>query len=144
MVVELMPRLDGPTADRMFHALADATRRDIVARTLHAEFTVSDLARLYPMSFAAVQKHVSVLTAAGLVTKERAGRTQIVRGNTAGLARTRALLDQVEQLWRVRLDQLSTLLDDLAMPRCASATAGELGSETTNDDHLEPRPGGTP
>jgi DNA-binding transcriptional ArsR family regulator len=58
----------------MFHALADPTRPDIVARAMQAEHSVSALARLYPMSFAAVQKHVAVLECAELVTKRRHGR----------------------------------------------------------------------
>ncbi|MGH3464142.1 MAG: ArsR/SmtB family transcription factor, partial [Kribbellaceae bacterium] len=65
--------------DDLFHALADATRRDIVRRSVQGELSVSRLAELYPMSFAAVQKHVAVLERAGLVTKERRGREQLVR-----------------------------------------------------------------
>ena len=66
--------VDTVTADRLFHALADATRRDILRRSADGELSVSRLADGYPMSFAAVQKHVVVLERAGLVTKERRGR----------------------------------------------------------------------
>jgi DNA-binding transcriptional ArsR family regulator len=59
---------------RLFHALADATRRDIVRRALQQAHSVSALARFYAMSFAAVQKHVAVLERAELVTKERRSR----------------------------------------------------------------------
>ena len=69
------------TEDLLFHALADATRRDIVRRTMDGSFSVSTLARDYPMSFAAVQKHVAVLERAGLVTKQRKGREHLVAGN---------------------------------------------------------------
>jgi DNA-binding transcriptional ArsR family regulator len=79
MVVGLVA--PSPAVDRVFHALADATRRDIVVRTLQAEHSLSALARLYPMSFAAVQKHVAVLERAELVTKRRRGREQLVTGN---------------------------------------------------------------
>jgi DNA-binding transcriptional ArsR family regulator len=96
--------------DRIFHALADATRRDIVRRTLTGEASVSDLAANYDMSFAAVQKHVAVLEGAGLVTKEPRGRERIVRGNPDRIHQAQALLDQYERLWRARIDRLDSLL----------------------------------
>ena len=96
--------------DRIFHALADATRRDIVRRTLTQEASISELAAAYLMSFAAVQKHVAVLEGAGLVTKDKRGRERIVRGNPQQIERVRALLDQYEQLWRSRIDRLDALL----------------------------------
>ena len=94
----------------MFHALADATRRDILTRTLQGEHSVSALAQRYPMSFAAVQKHVVVLESAGLVTKQRHGREQRVRGNADTLRAAHGLLDQLEALWRQRLDRIDDLL----------------------------------
>ena len=97
-------------ADRVFHALADGTRRDIVLRTLEAEHSVSALARRYPMSFAAVQKHVAVLERAGLITKERTGRRKVVRTNMEALRLARALLDEYELLWRGRIDRMTDLL----------------------------------
>jgi DNA-binding transcriptional ArsR family regulator len=98
--------------DRVFHALADATRREIVALVLVTDHSVSDLARRFPMSFAAVQKHVAVLEGAGLVTKQRSGREQRVRGNADALRRARALLDRLEDLWRGRVDRIGALLAD--------------------------------
>ncbi|HET8929836.1 MAG TPA: helix-turn-helix domain-containing protein [Acidimicrobiales bacterium] len=109
MVVEL-DRLDDADVDRIFRALADATRRDILRRTLVAEETVSDLAADYAMSFAAVQKHVAVLERAGLVAKEAVGRERRVRGNPAAIERAQALLDSYEHLWRARIDRLDALL----------------------------------
>jgi DNA-binding transcriptional ArsR family regulator len=97
-------------ADRVFHALADATRRDIVSRTMQAEFSVSGLARLYPMSFAAVQKHVAVLEEAGLVTKRRSGREQLVSGNAATVREAGRLLDRLDALWRSRMDRFGEVL----------------------------------
>ena len=101
---------DQKQTDRLFQALADATRRDIVAIVLHDEQSVSDLARRYPMSFAAVQKHVAVLERAGLVTKERRGREQLVRGNGDTIRRAHGLLDQLEVVWRERIDRFGTVL----------------------------------
>jgi DNA-binding transcriptional ArsR family regulator len=96
--------------DRLFGALADATRRDIVQRAMDAEEGVAELAGHYPMSFAAVQKHVAVLERAGLVTKRRIGRRKVVRTNVEGLRAAQRLLDRYEQLWRDRIDRMSALI----------------------------------
>ena len=97
-------------ADQVFAALADATRRDIVLRALNGDEGVAELAGHYPMSFAAVQKHVAVLERAGLVTKERSGRRKVVRTNIEGLRLARGLLDQYESLWRGRIDRMTALI----------------------------------
>src|SRR5215218_2694533 len=96
--------------DQVFHALADTTRRDIVMRTLQAEYSVSALARLYPMTFAAVQKHVAVLETAGLVIKRRHGREQLVTGNVDAIRRASRLLDHLEALWRARVSRMDAIL----------------------------------
>ena len=103
--------------DRVFRALADATRRDILRRTLTGEASVSVLAADYDMSFAAVQKHVAVLEDAGLVTKRPRGRERMVHGNADQLARVRFVLAQLEELWRARFSQLDDVL--------SHSTAGE-------------------
>ena len=100
----------GAEADRIFHALADGTRRDILARAIADSFSVSALAKHYPMSFAAVQKHVAVLEGAGLVTKARRGREQLVRTDVDTVQRARVFLDGIEELWRTRIDQMDDLL----------------------------------
>jgi DNA-binding transcriptional ArsR family regulator len=100
----------GADVDRIFHALADGTRRDIVAVAVGGRYSVSGLAERYPMSFAAVQKHVAVLEGAGLVTKERRGREQLVRTNVDTVHRARVLLDGIEELWRARVDRIDDLL----------------------------------
>jgi DNA-binding transcriptional ArsR family regulator len=95
--------------DRVFGALGDATRRDIVRRAIDGREGVAELAEHYPMSFAAVQKHVAVLERAGLVSKRRSGRRKVVRTNLEGVRLARRLLDRYEELWRervVRMDQL--------------------------------------
>lgn len=100
------------TVDRLFHALADATRRDILRRCVRDGLSVSRLAAAYPMSFAAVQKHVTVLERAGLVTKQRRGREQLVRTDPDGVGRARQALDELESAWRARVDRMSGLLAD--------------------------------
>lgn len=110
--------LSDPELDQLFRALADGTRRDIVARLLGGEpASVSTLAQRYDMSFAAVQKHVSVLEEAGLVSKEARGRERIVRSNPERLAQARDLLLRLEQLWISRFSQLDDVLADPHRPR---------------------------
>lgn len=101
-----------PDFDGVFGALADRTRRDIVRRAISAEEGVLELAGHYPMSFAAVQKHVAVLERAGLVTKQRIGRRRVVRTNLETLLGARRLLDQYEDLWRSRIDRMNDLITD--------------------------------
>jgi DNA-binding transcriptional ArsR family regulator len=94
----------------MFGALADATRRDIVRRAIGGDEGVAELAGHYPMSFAAVQKHIAILERAGLVTKERVGRRKVVRTDLEGLRIARRLLDQYEETWRGRIDRMTQLI----------------------------------
>ncbi|MCU1328272.1 MAG: transcriptional regulator [Bryobacterales bacterium] len=108
MVVSPEPSAD--YLDGLFGALADATRRDILARVMDAEASVSELAARYPMSFAAVQKHVAVLEQAQLVVKRRDGRTQRVAGNPDAVRRANRLLQQFEEIWRSRVGGLDELL----------------------------------
>ena len=98
--------------DRVFAALADATRRDIVRRAIVGREGIAELAGHYPMTFAAVQKHVAVLERAGLITKQRIGRRKVVRTNLAGLHAAQRLLDRYEELWRGRIDRMTDLITD--------------------------------
>jgi DNA-binding transcriptional ArsR family regulator len=107
MVVDELPE---EAVDELFHALADPTRRDILRRCAGDEPSVSRLAQAYPMSFAAIQKHVAVLERAGLITKERRGREQIVRTEAGAVAGARQALDELETTWRGRVDRMSDLL----------------------------------
>jgi DNA-binding transcriptional ArsR family regulator len=113
MVAEKIPQqseLTDEQIDRVFHALATATRRDILRRTIEREQSVSTLAAEYDMSFAAVQKHVAVLEAASLIIKRAEGRERLVRADPAMIARAKALLARYEELWRARIDRLDALL----------------------------------
>ena len=110
--------------DGVFHALADATRRDILHRSAGGELSVSRLAAAYPMSFAAVQKHVAVLQRAGLVTKERRGRERLVRTDPAAVARARRALDELESAWRGRVERMSDLLVQEPDERKGNPTRG--------------------
>ena len=110
----VLVQIASPDFDRVFAALADHTRRDIVRRAISAEEGVVELASHYPMSFAAVQKHVAVLERAGLITKQRIGRRKVVRTNLQALLDARRLLDQYEDLWRARIDRMNEVIAETA------------------------------
>src|SRR3954467_7052775 len=110
MVVRTLER--EKTNDRLFFALSDATRRDIIAQTLDHERSVSELGRLYPIRLTAVQKHVEVLVDAGLVSKHRSGREQLVRGEINQLRRAHELLEELETVWRARLERFEDVLKE--------------------------------
>ncbi|MGJ9402718.1 ArsR/SmtB family transcription factor [Arthrobacter sp. KK5.5] len=98
--------------DRIFQALADATRRDILRQSMLQERSVSELARNYEMSFSAVQKHVAVLERATLVSKKRRGREQMVHGNPEAIRRAAHLLAAYEESWRGRVDRIGDILSE--------------------------------
>ena len=109
--MQVMP-LQPLVIDRVLGALADGTRRDILRRAMAGEQGVAELAAHYPMSFAAVQKHIAILERAGLVSKHRIGRRKVVRTNLETLRVARRLLDRYEELWRERVERMSRLIDE--------------------------------
>lgn len=117
--------------DRVFHALATSTRRDILRRTIEREQSVSTLAADYEMSFAAVQKHVAVLEAANLIVKRAEGRERLVRANPEMIARARALLARYEELWRSRIARLDDLLAET--PRSGSSDNSDTDKNEQGD-----------
>jgi DNA-binding transcriptional ArsR family regulator len=98
--------------DRVYAALADATRRDIVRRAIAGEEGVAEIATHYQMSFAAVQKHVAILERAGLVGKDRIGRRKVVRTQQSGLLVAQRLLNDYEELWRGRIERMTDILKE--------------------------------
>jgi DNA-binding transcriptional ArsR family regulator len=119
--------LTNQEVDRVFHALADSTRRDILHRCVRGERSVSRLADVYPMSFAAVQKHVAVLERSGLVVKERRGREQLVRTDPDAVGRARRVLDELETAWRGRVDRMADLLAQVPERETNSPSPGHGG-----------------
>ncbi len=101
---------EGTDTDRIFHALSNGVRRDILKRVITQSICVSALAKRYPMSFTAVQKHVAVLESANLVTKRTRGREQLVRGDVGTVEAAKDLLEDLEQLWRDRPDRFDAPL----------------------------------
>src|SRR3981081_3155687 len=109
-------RTDGEEqhADRVFRALADRTRRDVIRRAMNGTLSVSGLARLYPMSTTAGQKHVAVLKEAGLVRLTRRGRQQLVQTEIDTVAEAQVLLAELERLWGGVLDRIGDVLAEPA------------------------------
>src|SRR5690606_16690691 len=108
----MVVRISDDSLNQLLRALADTTRRDILRRTVDGKVSVSGLAEEYDMSFAAVQKHVAVLERAGLVGKDTVGHERLVTANPQQLARARAALQQIEDLWRCRLEALDRILSE--------------------------------
>ncbi len=102
--------MDEKRADAFFHALSDSTRRDILRRVLAGEHSVTALAQHYPMSFAAVQKHLAVLERAGLVPKRRSGRESLASGDVEAVRTVASLLAEFEEIWRGRVAGIDALL----------------------------------
>lgn len=132
VVDQLRKPLSDDELDRLFQAFADATRRDIVRRVTMGEYSVSGLAALYAMSFAAVQKHVAVLERASLVSKEKRGREQIVRANHDGLQKARRLLDEYEVIWRQRTERIADLLAETA---AADSNIAQTNQQDRNQEN---------
>ncbi len=98
--------------DRIFGALADVTRRDILKRVSRAEHTISELAEPYAISLAAIAKHVSVLEKAGLITKRRSGKEKVIQIQPKTIEVAAAYLSEYEKIWSARFDALEKLLAD--------------------------------
>lgn len=116
-----MQLIEKDRADAWFQALADRTRRDILRRVLEREQSVSSLARKYPMSLTAVQKHVGVLERAGLITRRRRGRETLTRGDAETLRSAAQLLDELEGAWRDRISRIDALLEAESEPATTAA-----------------------
>ena len=132
MVVDNGLTTSDEEVDLLFHALADATRRDIVRRSLRGDHSVSELAGHFSMSFAAVQKHVAILERAQLVSKRRHGRERIVCGRIDTARKVHHLLDELEDIWRGRMERFGDVLfEDLAADAADQLTA----APTDHPDH---------
>jgi DNA-binding transcriptional ArsR family regulator len=124
--------------DRLFGALADATRRDILARVMVADASVTELTARYEMSFAAVQKHVAVLERARLVTKRKDGRAQRVAGNPVAVRRANRLLAQFEERWQARVGRLDALLATSPQGDSDASRPDSQGYPGADDDRRRP------
>jgi DNA-binding transcriptional ArsR family regulator len=101
-----------PALDRVFHALADASRRSIVHRLSEGSASVSDLAEPLPISLPAVLQHVQVLEDSGLVRTEKVGRVRTCRIEAAALQPAERWIQERRAGWERRLDRLGDYLAD--------------------------------
>jgi len=103
----------GPDLDRTFAALADPTRRALLARLSETDsVSVSELAKPFAMSLPAVMKHLDVLSEAGLVTRAKTGRTVACRLRAEPMERANEWLNRYQRFWTERLDQLAAFLEE--------------------------------
>ena len=105
-----MVELQAPQLDTVFHALGDATRRQMLRELARGERTVGQLARPFAISLAAASKHIKALENAGLIRREVRGRTHVCRLDPGPLASAHAWLGAYERFWTGRLDALERLL----------------------------------
>jgi DNA-binding transcriptional ArsR family regulator len=105
-----MVELQTPRMNSVFHALGDATRRQMLRELAGGERTVSKLAEPFAMSLAAASKHIKVLENAGLIRREVRGRTHLCRLDPGPLASAHEWLNFYERFWNSRLDALEQLL----------------------------------
>lgn len=96
--------------DQLFAALADSTRRDILARVAKASMSVGEIAEHYGMTFAAISKHIKVLERAKMVEKHRRGKAQVVTIIPAALDIAQEHIARYARMWGDRFDQLDEIL----------------------------------
>ena len=97
--------------DETFHALADPTRRGMLASLALGEKSIGELAEPFAMSFAGASKHVKVLEGAGLIARRKSGRTHLIRIEAKPLEEAERWIRQWEKFWTVRLDRLEALIE---------------------------------
>ncbi|MBN8942843.1 MAG: helix-turn-helix transcriptional regulator [Rhizobiales bacterium] len=112
-----MVKLSDAALDRTFSALADPTRRALLARMEQADgLSISELARPFPVSLPAIMKHLDVLSDAGLISREKTGRTVACRLTPGPMEEAMAWLARYERFWSESLDRLAVLLDETETP----------------------------
>lgn len=97
--------------DSTFHALADPTRRGMLASLALGEKSIGELAEPFAMTFAGASKHVKVLEDAGLIARRKEGRTHVISIEARPLEEAERWLRQWEKFWTVRLDRLEALIE---------------------------------
>ena len=108
----LKSMLDQGAVDRVFHALADPTRRAMVERLSRGPASVKELAQPLSMTLAAVVQHVQVLERSGVIRTEKVGRVRSCRIEAAGLDVAQRWIADRRALWERRLDRLGDILDE--------------------------------
>lgn len=112
LILNHMVESDSPRLDTIFQALADPTRRGMLANLALGERSVGELGEPFDISFAGAAKHVKVLENAGLIGRRKAGRRQICSLRAEPLAEAEQWLRQWERFWSARLDRLQALVEE--------------------------------
>src|SRR6202142_3840976 len=129
--------------DRTFAALADPTRRALVARLSEAEdVSISELAKPFAMSLPAVMKHLDVLSDAGLVARTKTGRTVACRLRAEPMEKANEWLNRYQRFWTERLDQLAAYLEEDSCPPSPSPASPSSAGSTRRRRKSSP-PGST-
>lgn len=113
-VEALEPQDEAATLNRVFAALSDPVRREILTRLEKGERLVSELAEPFDISLQAVSRHIQVLVRAGLVTQERSGRISRCRLDAGPIFTAAVWLNQYSKYWQAQFDALAVWLDELA------------------------------
>ncbi len=100
-----------PKLDRVFHALADPTRRRILFQVARSDCTVSELSRPFTLSPAAISKHLKVLERAGILLRVKTGKFHRFRLDTRSFTKAQQVMDELTTFWQQRIDQLENYLD---------------------------------
>jgi DNA-binding transcriptional ArsR family regulator len=131
--------------NRTFGALADPTRRALLARLGEADsLSVSDLAEPFPVSLPAIMKHLDVLSHAGLISREKIGRTVSCRLNAEPMERAMEWLNRYEKFWSERLDRLAAFVEeDSCPPNTPPSQASPSSAASTRVRRKSSAPGPT-
>jgi DNA-binding transcriptional ArsR family regulator len=131
--------------DRTFAALADPTRRALIARLGEQDgLSVSELARPFPVSLPGIMKHLDVLSQAGLIAREKTGRTVTCRLTAAPMEQAMEWLHRYEKFWSAQLDRLAAFLEEESCPpRQPSSPASPSSAASTRRRRGSSAPGRT-
>jgi DNA-binding transcriptional ArsR family regulator len=131
------------TLDRTFAALADPTRRALLARLSETEaISVSELAKPFSMSLPAVMKHLDVLSDAGLVSRAKSGRTVSCRLRAEPMRDANEWLNRYQRFWSDRLDQLAAFLEEDSCPQPLPSSQASPSSAASTPHRRKSMPPG--
>ncbi len=135
-----MVNYQSPVLDRTFAALADPTRRALLAR-LDAQggVSVSDLARPFPVSLPAIMKHLDVLSDAGLIARKKVGRTVTCQLKAEPMEQAMNWLAKYERYWTEQLDRLAAFVEDDSW-QASPASPSSAGSKRRPKKSTKPGP----
>jgi DNA-binding transcriptional ArsR family regulator len=122
-----------PNLDATFAALADPTRRAILARLAHGETSVTELAEPFAMSMPAISKHLKVLEKAGLIDRGRDAQTRPARLNPTALKSAADWIGEYRQFWEQSFDRLDAYLQQLQADQAANPTAHKSTRKTRKE-----------